>query len=88
MKWNATQWGIEGLLERCGSRRLQKCKDEGKDGDRKVHPRFEGWVRKHDELEPMNTTKYAADRKVDLNTLADLVRLQQRGSWRCKPPCV
>lgn len=88
LKWNATRWGIEGLLERCGGRRLQKCKNEGKDGDRKVHPRFEGWVRHHDQLEPMNTTKYAADHKVDLNTLADLVRLQQRGSWHRKPPCV
>lgn len=73
--WKALQWGIEGLLKRCGDRRLNKCKAH----EHKVHPGFTGWVRYHDSLKAVNLTQYEKDHRVTLRTLRDLVRLQQRG---------
>jgi hypothetical protein len=75
MDWPAMSWGIAGLLSRCGSRKLDKCRLD----EHRVHPGFTGWVRRPDSLEPVSLPQYATDHKVQLETLEDLVRLQQRG---------
>jgi hypothetical protein len=74
--WKAMQWGIEGLVKRCGERRINKCKANE---TKKVHRDFTGWVRHHDSIKPVNLTRYQTDHKVTLSTLSDLVRLQQKG---------
>ena len=73
--WKALKWGIDGLVKRCGERRLNKCKV----GEHKVHPGFTGWVRYPESIKPVNLTQYEIDNKVVLETLADLVRLQRQG---------
>jgi len=74
--WKATRWGIDGLLSKCGDRKLNKCKTSRK----KVHPRFKGWVRRPVALKPVNITDYSKEHKEELKTLEDLVQLQRKGS--------